>query len=302
LLAHAEDVDQILGLSLPIRRLPMIGDHPGTLPLGQRGFVGLVRDLVAEVVLDFAEDVVRAASGRVAPPPLRVVILVRDLLRERAESFEGVSLAPLFVDGQRHEMCVPASWASLDVIGLQVGRELHAASDLLGRDLSGRGVVAGLVRQPVRSLDLVGEQGEHAVEFSARDCIVFWRPAVPALAVAWRPISRSSGAMVEAREQFFGWPTRPADDPAPGRGSAGLERRRRQPRGSPCGRSTQELCERTRWWRRDGNLVETHRILEDQLVQRLLAERRFSRRMALCLGVRPGAVEPREVAGPQEVA
>src|SRR5262249_16276035 len=61
------------------------------------------------------------------------------------------------------------------------------------------------------------------------------------------------------------------------------------------------LREGASWWRSDGNLVQAHRVLEDELVERRLAERRFRRRVPLRLGVRPGAIEPREVARPHEV-
>src|SRR5205085_3545617 len=53
---------------------------------------------------------------------------------------------------------------------------------------------------------------------------------------------------------------------------------------------------------RDRYLVEVHGILEDQLVERRLAERRLGRRVAFGFRVRPGAVEAGEVAGPQEIA
>ncbi len=50
------------------------------------------------------------------------------------------------------------------------------------------------------------------------------------------------------------------------------------------------------------DLVEAHRVFEDQLVERRFPECRFSRSMSHRLGVRPRAVETREVAGPQKVA
>src|SRR5215831_1185471 len=52
----------------------------------------------------------------------------------------------------------------------------------------------------------------------------------------------------------------------------------------------------------DRDLVEVHGILEDEPVERVCAERRLGRRMALGLRVRPRAVETGEVAGPQEIA
>src|SRR5947199_6953142 len=53
---------------------------------------------------------------------------------------------------------------------------------------------------------------------------------------------------------------------------------------------------------RDRDLVEVHGILEDQLFERVFAERRLGRRVALGFRVRPGAVEAGKVAGPQEIA
>src|SRR5437588_6346375 len=53
---------------------------------------------------------------------------------------------------------------------------------------------------------------------------------------------------------------------------------------------------------RDRDLVEVHGILEDQLVERGLAERRLGRRRAFGVRVGPSAVEAGEVTGPQEIA
>src|SRR5205807_704562 len=51
----------------------------------------------------------------------------------------------------------------------------------------------------------------------------------------------------------------------------------------------------------DRDLVELGGVLEDQLVERRLAERRLAGGMAHRLGMRPRAVETGKVAGPQEV-
>src|SRR5262245_21480673 len=52
----------------------------------------------------------------------------------------------------------------------------------------------------------------------------------------------------------------------------------------------------------DGNLVEADGVVKDQLVERRFPEGRLGRDMPHRLGVRPGAVETREVAGPQKIA
>src|SRR5690348_6809305 len=52
----------------------------------------------------------------------------------------------------------------------------------------------------------------------------------------------------------------------------------------------------------DRDLVEAYRVFEDQLVEGCLAECRLRRGVSHCLGMRPRAVETREVAGPQEIA
>src|SRR5262245_32178998 len=51
----------------------------------------------------------------------------------------------------------------------------------------------------------------------------------------------------------------------------------------------------------DRDLVETDRVVEHQLVQRLFPESRLRRSMSHRLRVWPRAVEAREVTGPEEV-
>src|SRR3954451_9844583 len=48
-------------------------------------------------------------------------------------------------------------------------------------------------------------------------------------------------------------------------------------------------------------LVEPDRVLERELVEHRFPERRFDRGMAQRLRVRPRAVEPGKIAGPQEI-
>src|SRR5271167_184811 len=62
------------------------------------------------------------------------------------------------------------------------------------------------------------------------------------------------------------------------------------------------LCERSLSRQGDRDFVEAHRVFEDQLVERRFPESRLRRSVSHRLGMRPWAVETREVAGPQEVA
>src|SRR6266403_458230 len=70
--------------------------------------------------------------------------------------------------------------------------------------------------------------------------------------------------------------------------------------------SSPETCsalrERSPLRQRDRDLVEAHGVFKDQLVESLLPESRLRRGVSHRLGVWPGAVETREIAGPEEVA
>src|SRR6516165_10031979 len=62
------------------------------------------------------------------------------------------------------------------------------------------------------------------------------------------------------------------------------------------------LCQRSLSRQGDWNLVEAYRVFENQSVERRFTESRLRGSVSHRLGVRPRAVETREVAGPQEVA
>src|SRR5215469_14741154 len=67
-----------------------------------------------------------------------------------------------------------------------------------------------------------------------------------------------------------------------------------------CGMS--RLCDRLLPRHFDRDLVEADRVVEDQLVECRLPERRLRRSMTHRPGIRPRAVETREIAGPQKIA